>query len=191
MMVVTGTLVLIIAGAFILNPDFRHKLLYTNQEENSGSWTSIALQNEPRAIIWDSAYEIAMEEGLTISGIGFAETNRRLMAQYYKRIDDPEVLENFQTKRYNTHNQFIDFYLASGLIGIVLFLGLLGVYFYRNYRTLYPTALLATFMIYAFVENVFHRQIGAYYAGFIFILLCLHFGQNGLKDAKGDHPLTQ
>lgn len=191
MMVVTGAIIFIIAGAFILNKDFRHKLLYNNQPGDADSWVSKAWQNEPRAIIWDSAYEIAQEEGLTVNGIGFSETNRRLVAQYDKRIQDPDVLENFMTKRYNTHNQYIDFYLASGLIGILLFLCLLAVFFFRNYRLLYPTALLATFMIYAFVENLFHRQIGAYYAGFVFILLCLHFGSKQLESSEKEKSVIQ
>lgn len=191
MMVVTGTLVLIIAGAVLLNKDFRHKLSYTDQTESTDSWLSQAMKNEPRSIIWDSAYDVAEEEGLTWMGIGFMETNKRLMAQYDQRIQDPEVLKNFQTKRYNTHNQYIDFYLASGLLGLLIFLSLLVVLFFRNFRILYPTALLATFMIYAFVENLFHRQIGAYYAGFVFILLCLHFGSKQIQEDNHEKPLPQ
>jgi branched-subunit amino acid transport protein AzlD len=34
-----------------------------------------------------------------------------------------------------------------------------------------PTAMLAILIMYCMVENVFHRQIGAYYVGFILIVL--------------------
>ena len=186
MVVVTGTIILLIAGMFALNKDFQRQLLYKQYQSEEVGLLNNALAKEPRAIIWDCAYDVSRDQGLTLNGIGFKETNTRLLSQYEMKIEDPRIQKRFLETRYNTHNQFIDFYLASGLIGFLLFTGVLTVLFFRNHKEIYPTALLVALVFYALVENLFHRQIGAYYVGFILIILCLQYGKEEIPDNEQD-----
>ena len=73
----------------------------------------------------------------------------------------------------NVHNQFFDIYLAAGVGALVLFSLAILILFIRNRKSFYPSALLVTLVCFAMVENVFHRQIGAYYVGFILLSLLI------------------
>lgn len=87
--------------------------------------------------------------------------------------------------RYNTHNQFLDFYLGAGIIALALFLIFILISFFTLRKNFFPTAMLAILVMYCLVENVFHRQIGAYYIGFILIVLITSVGtaeNNNIKD---------
>ena len=44
----------------------------------------------------------------------------------------------------------------------------------KNRKQFYPTALLLTFIMFLFVENMFHRQIGAYYMGFLLLSILVN-----------------
>ena len=80
--------------------------------------------------------------------------------------------------RFNTHNQFIDFYLSSGIISLLIFAGTLLFLFLRGRKNFFVTVLLLVLVSYCFVENIFHRQLGAYFAGFIMICLLLQKREN-------------
>jgi len=41
----------------------------------------------------------------------------------------------------------------------------------KNREHFFQTAILCTFIAYGLVENIFHRQIGAYYVGLILIIV--------------------
>jgi hypothetical protein len=46
------------------------------------------------------------------------------------------------------------------------------VFKYRH--QFFPTALLITIVLFGMVENYFHRQVGAYYFGFIIVMLLIN-----------------
>lgn len=125
---------------------------------------------ELRASVWSCAATVASETNSFWTGLGFETTNDLLVACYDKNISDPGKKERFISERYNTHNQFLDFYLSAGIIGIILFLAFIISAFKMVGKRFFPTAFLLVFMVYLVFENMFHRQIGAYYVGILIIL---------------------
>lgn len=169
----TGSIFLIAFFAFIINKDLRKKILYANQIENKGLIAN-TLAYEPRAILWDCALKISQEHQPLILGIGFRNTNNELIQCYQSSIKETYKKNWFLKQKYNVHNQFIDFYLATGVLGFLLFsLGIVTL-FIRNRKSFYPSALVITLVCFALAENVFHRQIGAYFVGFVLISLLIN-----------------
>ncbi|MCZ4317716.1 O-antigen ligase family protein [Aequorivita viscosa] len=130
-----------------------------------------SLTYEIRTVVWNCAQNIINEEGFTLTGIGFDTTKDRLVSCYETQIPDAKKRDKFIAERYNTHNQFIDFYISAGVIALLLFLLFIAASFIAIRKQFFPTAMLAILLLYCMVENLFHRQIGAYYVGLILIVL--------------------
>jgi len=137
-----------------------------------------------RSQIWDCALKISKESSNLLFGIGFRETTNRLVLCYTNEIKDEATKQNFISNRFNTHNQFMDFYISSGLISLLLFLGVLGTLFIQNRKQFFPIALLIAILLFGIVENFFHRQIGAYYFGFILAILFINNSYLNLQITK-------
>lgn len=166
-----GSIALIVALAFVLSNDLRKQFFYNNNPEHQEGLLANTMALEPRMVIWDCALDIAQQQSVALSGNGYTQTNKDMLACYESDIENPVKKAWFLTKKYNVHNQFLDLYLGSGLLALLLFTGGLVVSFIRQRKSLYPTALLMATVIFLMAENMFHRQIGAYYMGLIWALL--------------------
>lgn len=127
-----------------------------------------------RTIIWKCAANISSESTSKFFGIGFKETSNQLVDCYESGISDTQTKQNFISKKFNTHNQYIDFYISSGLISLILFLFILIYLVLKHHKQFFPTALLITIILFGMVESYFHRQVGAYYIGFILVMLFIN-----------------
>lgn len=127
-----------------------------------------------RSLIWDCASKITKNSNTNIFGIGFRETSDRLVNCYENAIEDLNTKQNFINKRFNTHNQYFDLYISSGLISIILFVGILIYLFFKKHKDYYSTSLLLSMILFGLVENYFHRQVGAYYIGFVLVILLIN-----------------
>lgn len=127
-----------------------------------------------RLLIWDCASKITKNSNTNIFGIGFRETSDRLVNCYENEIEDLNTKQNFINKRFNTHNQYFDLYISSGLISIILFLGILIYLFFKKHKDYYSTSLLLSMILFGLAENYFHRQVGAYYIGFVLVILLIN-----------------
>lgn len=157
----------------------------TENHNNPPTFIENSMTYELRAVVWNCAGNIINGEGFSVTGDGFGATKDKLVACYETQITNPEKRERFVTERYNTHNQFLDFYLSAGFIALLLFLAFQLFSFISVRKEFFPTAMLAILLMYCMVENLFHRQIGAYYVGFILIVLISSAGtreNNRLKD---------
>lgn len=147
---------------------------FTHKDDKESSMLTSLVTNtmtwELRSETWECGWKIAKKEGVNLTGIGFYNAKDQLIF-CYENIVNSEKRQNFTTKRYNTHNQFLDFYISAGLIGVLLFSTLIIALFIKNRNNYFPIALLLSLVAYCMFENVFHRQIGAYYIGFILIVL--------------------
>ncbi len=169
-------------------------IVIINQNENSTNAlkdtksSTIFFENsmtyELRTVVWKCAQNIIKGEDFLITGLGFDQTKDKLVSCYDSQITSAEKKEKFIAERYNSHNQFIDFYLSAGIIALLLFLAFIAVSFVTNRKHFYPTAMLVILGIYCMVENVFHRQIGAYYVGFILIVIITTFNSSENKGLK-------
>jgi len=166
-----GSIVLIVALAFVLSNDLRKQFFYNNSPEHQEGLLANTMALEPRMVIWDCALDIAQTETVALTGNGFTQTNLDMLACYESDIQNPIKKEWFLTKKYNVHNQFLDLYLGSGVLAMLLFAAGFIASFLRHRRSLYPSALVMATVIFLMAENMFHRQIGAYYMGLIWALL--------------------
>ena len=166
-----GSIALIVVLAFVLSNDLRKQFFYNNNPEHQEGLLANTMALEPRIVIWDCALDIAQTESVALTGNGFTQTNLDMLACYESDIDNPIKKEWFLTKKYNVHNQFLDLYLGSGVLAMLLFAAGFIASFLRHRRSLYPSALVMATVIFLMAENMFHRQIGAYYMGLIWALL--------------------
>lgn len=139
---------------------------------------------ELRAEVWHCAQRIIKEEGFNLTGVGFEQTNIKLLSCYDSQIADPQKRERFLAKEYNSHSQYLDFYMSAGFLALLLFMIFIIISFWGNRKDFFTTALLILLIIYCSVENVFHRQIGAYYIGFILIALLIGMRPRENKEIK-------
>lgn len=85
---------------------------------------------DPRFQIWESAIEIIKEN--PVVGVGYSEAKPRLIERNKSR-----GLKEFAKARFNSHNQFLQFSLESGIWAAVLYaIFLLPIYFGRENRYL-------------------------------------------------------
>lgn len=174
-------IVVVIIGAFIFNKNLQDRFLYTYYGDVDESYITLLKKSEPRVIIWSCAKKIASNQNPLV-GIGFYETKNQLVA-CYDEIVVPERRRNYFVKsRFNTHNQFFDFYLSAGIIAVIIFILLLLQLFKKNIKKYTPTALLVTVTLFMMLECLFHRQIGSYYFAIILVLL--------IKETIQDKHLT-
>lgn len=133
---------------------------------------------ELRAIVWKCAIDIAQETNSFWTGLGFKDTQDKLQDCYSETIFPESKRETFISERYNTHNQFLDFYLSAGIIGFSLFILFIFSSLGMIRKEFFPTALVTIFIVYMCFENIFHRQIGSYYVGIIIILALIASKEN-------------
>ena len=181
-----GSITLIVALAFVLSNDLRKQFFYNNNPEHQEGLLANTMALEPRMVIWDCALNIAQAESVSLRGNGFTQTNKDMLACYESDIDNPIKKAWFLTKKYNVHNQFLDLYLGSGVLAMLLFVAGFVLCFIRQRKSLYPSALLMATVIFLMAENMFHRQIGAYYMGLIWAMLMFL-----PKDEKTEKPEKQ
>jgi O-antigen ligase len=114
-----------------------------------------------RLQIWKSAYEIIRDH--PILGIGTGDVKDELMAKYKER----NILVALERKL-NAHNQYIQTYLATGLLGFLMLLGMLFLPIipaFRNEHYLYIVFLLIFLLNFAF-ESMLEVQAGVVFYAF-------------------------
>lgn len=163
---------------YSVKDDIQNKQFLTSNPAAETNFIKKSLTWETRTVVWHCANLISKEMGFDFTGLGFKGSKDKLVDCYGENIEDPSKREIFISSRFNTHNQFIDFYLSTGVISVLLFISPLVILFYRSRKNFFFTSLLLILVSYCFIENIFHRQLGAYFAGFIMICLLLQKREN-------------
>ncbi len=169
--IATATALVIVGLFFIIKNEKGMQPLQAQDQKNPPAFIENSMTYELRAVVWKCAQNIINEQGFSLTGIGFGETKDQLVSCYESQILNPKKRERFVSQRYNTHNQYLDFYLSAGFIALLFFLIFIILSFISNRKHFFPVAMLAILIMYCFMENMFHRQIGAYYVGYILIVL--------------------
>lgn len=149
------------------------RFIYAEDYATNASLIKDNTSFDPRKEIWSCAGSIINDEGLLISGLGFEGTKSALKNCYQENIQDTTTKEWFSKKKYNSHNQFLDFFMSSGVIAMALLLFWVVYTFFKNRNNFHLTAFLLAIIAFGMIENFFHRQIGAYYFGFFLIVLLI------------------
>ncbi|MHA3788485.1 O-antigen ligase family protein [Flavobacterium hauense] len=136
----------------------------------------VAMDYEPRLIIWPCAYELSQRDDFN-PVTGYPDNTiveDRYVDCYTETItDNQDKNEYYRAERFNSHNQFIDFYLTTGLIGILLFGGFIIALFLQVKGDFAYTAIIIAMLLFMLVENVLHRQMGSYFFSIFGALLLM------------------
>ncbi len=157
------------------------KEISTSNNQVKAPYNMAFLPNTYRSIIWSCATQIATQNANNFVGIGFKNTNNKLVDCYKKSIPDTKTKNTFVTEKFNTHNQYIDIFISSGWIGLLLFISFWIVLLRKHHKNYFTTALLVSILIFGLTENYLHRQIGAYYFGVLLIFLLINNSKKELK----------
>lgn len=126
---------------------------------------------EPRIVIWSCANNMTVKKDFSmITGFkGYEIIRNNFLDCYAQTIENQSKKEYFLSENFNSHNQFIDFYLIGGILGLVLFIIFFIKLFYDVKNNFFSVAIVISFLLFFLVENIFYRQFGCYLFG-IFIL---------------------
>ncbi|HKK41195.1 MAG TPA: O-antigen ligase family protein, partial [Bacteroidales bacterium] len=135
-------------------------------------------KDDPRIIIWKSAYNLFREN--KILGVGIGDVRNELAREYLK-IGEKKMAE----ERLNAHNQFLGVLLESGLVGLAVFLSIFIVMLLiaiRERNLLYLLFIVISVIFFSF-ESVLYRLAGVtFFSLFSFVLL--HYKTQGLVNLK-------
>lgn len=114
-----------------------------------------------RLIVWKNSIEVIGDNNLLI-GIGTGGVQQNLVANYEKNK------ESWHIRYLNSHNQYLDFMLAYGFLGLILFIYLLYFSFKTalNRKDYYYFIFLFLFAFGCLTENLFARQWGVVFYSF-------------------------
>lgn len=160
-----------VCSLFFINPTLKDRFEITSFEK--GHVIQNLSYKEPRVIIWNCALNITKEDSFNqFFGIGnIKKIDSKLEDCYYKINTENPIRDYFLSALFNTHNQFLEYYVVSGLVGVSLLIGLMLSIGYKIRKYFIPMGLLIILINFLIVENLFDRQIGSYFFGFTFYLI--------------------
>lgn len=128
---------------------------------------------EPRFVIWKCASEIPNTDNFNIffGGKSNVWVQDQLNQCYRDSIEKEAKRDWFLKSQFNTHNQFIGFFLAGGIIGFLIFLIFLISLFRVVSNDFYMLSIAISLSLFFIMENVLHRQLGCYLTAIIISLL--------------------
>ncbi|EPR74627.1 hypothetical protein ADIWIN_0379 [Winogradskyella psychrotolerans RS-3] len=143
---------------FSINPSLKKRFFISN--------TNYSLEQmikfEPRYFIWSCANDIFFQNKSYFAGSGFVNINNELENCYVNRLDfaDEKQQDFFVRSKFNTHNQFINFLLSSGVLMFLMFIIFFVLWLKLDYKSYYSFILLLSLILFCSVENVLTRQMG-------------------------------
>ncbi len=157
--------------AFAINKNLNERFFYSHStQKKEKSYFELFKEWEPRVLIWECNYEIAVNKNPTLTGLGFYHTKDLLVDCYADSIQRENKRNYYIKSRFNPHNQYMDFYLSTGIIGVLLFIALL-VSLFKERKSYYRVAFLLTIATFVFIESLFQRQLGAYLFAIVLIFM--------------------
>jgi hypothetical protein len=153
---------------FLVNKDLKKRFFLT---ENSYTIEEM-LKFEPRYHIWRCSFFLIKKKPYL--GWGFENGQNKLRGCYAKSENfiDKEQQDYYVRSRFNSHNQFLNFFLSEGWLYLILFILFFGINFYQNRKIPIATALLISLFLFCCVENVLSRQMGCLLFGFVWVISC-------------------
>lgn len=138
---------------------------------------------EPRFIIWECSFDLLKQKKHNYL-FGFSDkhsVSNYLVNCYSEKIKNESKKEYYIKEKFNSHNQFIDFLLNDGVVGLLVFLIFFVYLFYNSRFNIYLLLIILSFFIFSLVENIFWRQLGVYLFGFLIPIFESNFIKNSEK----------
>lgn len=144
----------------------------------SSTETKPEKQNDARIDIWKDAISVIKEN--PIIGVGVGDRDETLMARYRIRMEKEDV------PRLNCHNQYLDTWVSTGILGLIILLCLMGLPIYIGWKQKNPLIVLFIIMMgaSALFESILDRLIGIQVFSFFYGLLLLSRTDNNEKNKQ-------
>lgn len=135
-------------------------------------------RGEPRIVIWDCAYKIIKDDNFNFFLGEFSEdkSRQKLIDCYNSKEvkNGPYWWIGEHNYNYNTHNQFLGFFISYGILGLFMFLFIFVIQFYDFVKkdNFISLLIVAVFFFQCFFENILSRNLGIYlflWVNFLFI----------------------
>lgn len=154
------SLVLVIPTLLYFNTNMKNRFFMGFKQEEAS--ISKAMKMEPRYHIWDCYTNLGWNKTVPLLGFGYVQTEEKLVNCYkessgFLNIDQKKW---FVESKFNTHNQFFNFHLASGLFAALAFIGFFWKWFEKSRKTFIRFGLFLTVFLFCVLENVLSRQMG-------------------------------
>ncbi len=167
--IIPAVIVLLLLGVLIPSVRFRTAELF-----QQNTYVQIDNNNSSSIRFFLNKSSISLLKENWLFGLGIGDVND---------IVSKTFQEKFQGKgNYGTHNQFLGFWLGTGVFGLIAFL----VFLFYNFRLAWQTSdllflsLLILFFVNLLTENILERQTGI----ILFLFLINFFGFINLKEKK-------
>jgi len=158
----------IFSATIFQNKNLSSRFLYSEDSIRS-SFVEKIKTHEPRYDIWKFSGQIFKEEKPYFFGIGTFKTQELLISKY--QLMPIEKRKNwFIERNFNTHNQYIDIGLSYGIIGLLIFLIFVKEILKFSFKNIHSLNLVISLLLFLFVENIFHRQLGSFIFALILVL---------------------
>ncbi|MCD9574711.1 hypothetical protein [Flavobacterium soyae] len=145
-------------------------------------------KGEPRIVIWKCAKGIVDEKNFNyyVGTFSSEQVDAKLIDCYNSKevLSGPYWWIGKKNFKYNTHNQYIWYFVTYGFLGLTLFLGIFGVQFWNFIKNKngYSFFFIFIFSSQSLFENLLSRQLGIY----LFLWFCYFFvirTENTIQDA--------
>ena len=78
-------------------------------------------------------------------------------------------------KNYNAHNQYLEFLIANGILGLAVYIFVLALFVYKTGLKQEALAFFMVFLLFSISESVFRRSQGVMIFSFLYPLLTLYY----------------
>lgn len=132
----------------------------------------IVKDREPRAVIWNCSSILLKTDSNALFGTSSYKKYRQDLVNCYGEtiVNREEKRAYYMESRFNSHNQFLDFWLNGGILPFVLLLAVFLAAFFSRKIPADAKWIFFLFFCFFLVENVLYRQMGYYLFG-IFVAL--------------------
>jgi hypothetical protein len=127
------------------------------------------LEYEARAEIWPCAVKTVNTQTVWF-GNGY-EDSQNLLVNCYNGIEKESKRVWFLERKFNSHNQFINVLMGSGIFSLLALMWFLFNSAWKQMHNLHLLGLLACLVTFMLIENALYRQSGLYIAVFVFLLM--------------------
>ncbi len=158
--------ILFVLGLIVFLQNPRVFVFYKNVSENTIQNTKIdnTTVEKSRLLTWDASIKLIQEAPLL--GYGIGDTNDVLMKKY----EELNYVSNY-TNKYNAHNQFLQTFLQTGVIGFLILISIFILLALRMRRSRNEFSVFLILFVSLFFESMLVRFNGIVFFSIVIPLL--------------------
>lgn len=125
---------------------------------------------------WLGIWEENSQFGNYWIGVGKEKAQFIYNQSYMKNGFELALREN-----YNAHNQYLDFFVSNGIIGVIVYLFALLFFLYNTHKNIIAISFILIVIFFSVSETIFGRSVGLIFFSFFYALLFSNFKNQPLR----------